>query len=492
MNSDQLLWMIGLGAFAGGVAVGALLVWFWSKTLIRREFGRFEMERIRMETESENLSERLARVEAESAAAQGEVVRLKVSLAETTSHRESFRLRLEEVLPAFHQLQEDAGELRTQVARMAEARSADAEKIQWLQSAKEQMRDAFDALAHKTLQTQSDSFLKQAEDKVKTTLANVVTPVRENLTALEHHVRDLEGKREGAYQGMTEQIQGLSQTHLELQKTAFTLTQALKSPTVRGRWGEMQLRRVVEMAGMVPHVAFTEQAASKDGGRPDMIVRLPNAGILPVDAKAPLTSYMAAVEADDPDIQKTRLAGHAKAMRSRVRELSAKKYWAQFENAPDFVIMFLPNEACLGAAFDQDPDLLEFAAELQVLPATPVTLLAMLKAVAHGWQQRRITENTRQIAAQGQALYNRLETFLNHLSDLGKQVNRTVEGYNRTLGSFERRLLPVARRFQEMEIVEGPAELPEPVDIRARQPDQGTGLWAETAPINNCLQKKEG
>lgn len=461
--------MTGLSAFAGGLAVGTLIVWFWSRAVIRRESGRFDMERIRMETDLENLSARLCRSEASAASFQEDVVRLKVALAETGSQRDAFRLQLEEMAPEHHRLQTEAGDLRERMGRLEAARTADAEKIQWLQKAQDGMRDTFDALSHQTLRTQSDAFLKRADEKVQGTLSHLVNPMRENLSALERHVRELEGKREGAYRGLTEQVEGLSRSHSELQRVTLTLAEALKSPTVRGRWGEMQLRRVVEMAGMVAHVAFGEQVAC-NGGRPDMIVHLPNAGVLPVDAKVPLASYMAAMESDDAETRKTRLDGHARAMRHRVRELSGKKYWAQFADAPEFVVMFLPNEACLGAAFDRDPDLLEYAVGLQVLPATPVTLLAMLKAVAYGWQQYRITENTRQIAAQGQALYSRLGTFLNHLGDLGKQLDKAVDGYNRTLGSFERRLMPVARRFQEMQIVEDRSDPPERIDLRPKQP----------------------
>ncbi len=469
MTPTELLWMTGLAAFTGGLAAGAGAAWFWSRTVIRRESARFEMERIRMETESERLAGRLRQADADAGAAQGETVRLKVALAETASRRDACRSRLEEVLPAYHQLEKEAGDLRVRMGQVEAARSADAEKIEWLQSARDMMRDTFDALAGQTLRRESDAFLQRADEKVGRTLSHLVDPMREHLSALEGHIRELEGKREGAYRGLTEQLEGLSRTHSELQRTTLTLTEALKSPTVRGRWGEMQLRRVVEMAGMVSHVAFEEQVAT-DGGRPDMIVHLPQAGVLPVDAKVPLTAYMEAMASGDAEIRAARLDHHAKAMRHRVRELSGKQYWAQFTDAPEFVIMFVPNEACLGAAFERDPDLLEYAVGLQVLPTTPVTLLAMLKAVAYGWQQYRITENTRQIAAQGQALYGRLETFMTHLADLGKQIDRTVDGYNRALGSFERRLMPVARRFQEMKIVAGRADPPPAVDTRPRPP----------------------
>ncbi len=206
---------------------------------------------------------------------------------------------------------------------------------------------------------------------------------------------------------------------------------------------------MVEMAGMSRHVAFTEQASS-NGWRPDMIVHLPNAGILPVDSKAPLDSYLEAMECGDEKSRKEKLGHFAKAMRGRVRELGLKKYWEQFDETPEFVAMFVPNEACLGAAFDIDPGLLEYAVERHVLITTPVTLIALLKSVAYGWRQHRMNENARQIAEQGKDFYKRIEKFISHLADLRKHINHTVASYNRTVGSLERRLLPVARRFQEL------------------------------------------
>lgn len=367
--------------------------------------------------------------------------------------------------PEYDQLQVVTSDLRIKIAELNKEREADSEKLIWLDNAQKQMREAFEALASKTLQSNSEEFLKHSGEK----LVNVVTPLKENLAFLDKQVRDLESKREGAYKGLEEQLRNLSATHDSLQKTTVSLTQALKSPTVRGRWGELQLHRVVEMAGMVKNVSYSEQI-STDGGRPDMITYLPNGGILPLDAKVPLEAYLDAMESEDNSERKVKLISHAKAMKERVRELSRKQYWDQFEQAPDFVVMFVPNEACLGAAFEFDPGLLDFAIEQQVLITTPVTLLALLKAVAYGWQQYQITENSRQIAAQGKELYQRLTVLFDHFTDLQKNLSRTVNSFNKTVGSFESRLLPSARRFEDMGIATEELSIPEQIDAQVRLP----------------------
>lgn len=277
----------------------------------------------------------------------------------------------------------------------------------------------------------------------------------------------MEAKREGAYKGLEEQLRQLSITHANLEKTTVSLTQALKSPTVRGRWGELQLRRVVEMAGMVKNISYVEQV-SVDNGRPDMITYFPNGGMLPLDAKVPLEAYLDAMESQNDSERKSKLASHAKAMKDRVKELGRKQYWDQFEQAPDFVVMFVPNEACLGAAFDFDPGLLDFAFDQHVLIATPVTLLALLKTVAYGWQQYQLTENSKNIIEQGKMLYQRLGILFEHLTDLRKNLDKTVDSFNKTVGSFESRLLPTARRFEEMGIATDAISTPGHIDTRVK------------------------
>jgi len=350
--------------------------------------------------------------------------------------------------------------LKIHLAELEKEREADADKLKWAEQAETKMREAFAALASEALRANSETLTQQARGDLK----NLIEPLKENLTSIDGYVRELEGARKGAYESLQQRLSQLGETHARLQETTTTLAQALKSPTVRGRWGELQLRRVVEMAGMVNHVAFDEQA-STESGRPDMIAYLPNEGVLPIDSKVPLESYLAAMETTDDQIRKLKLEQHAKAMRERVKELGRKKYWDQFEKSPDFVAMFIPNEACLGAAFENDPGLLEYAIEKKVLISSPVNLVALLKAVAYGWQQHQITDNAIKIANEGQELYNRLVNFVDRLSDVGKNLKKSVDGYNRAIGSLDKRLLPAVRRFQEMGL--SATEIDAPQEIEA-------------------------
>jgi DNA recombination protein RmuC len=355
--------------------------------------------------------------------------------------------------------------LRIEIARLESQSEADSEKMKWVEQAEAKMREAFEALASKALRANSDTLTQQAKDDLK----NLVTPLKDGLTSLDKQVQDLEKTREGAYGKLSQQLTDLGEAQVRLQETTTSLKQALRSPTVRGRWGELQLRRVVELAGMVSHVSFDEQA-SGEAGRPDMVVYLPNQGMLPVDAKVPLNSYLAAMEAEDPDARRANLAAHAKALRDTVRELGQKQYWEQFATAPEFVIMFVPSEACLGAAFEVDAALLEYAIEKKVLISSPVNLVALLRAVAYGWQQHEISDNARRIADEARELYGRMDTFVTRLEEVGRSLNKTVEVYNRAVGSYERRLLPSARRFREMGV--GGSEMIEPprLDVQATAP----------------------
>ena len=414
---------------------------------------------------------------------------IRIKLVEFRAERDLLSSKLCTLEPAYQDVLEDNQRLKIRIAQLQEMQSAQGEKLQWTENAQKQMQETFEALAGRALERNADVFVKNAHDRVnalinqtkgdwnihKAELKNLVDPVRENLSLLNSHVRELEQKREGAYQGLSEQLTQLSRVHNEMQATAITLAQALKSPTVRGQWGEMQLRRVVEMAGMVRHVDFSEQV-NTEGGRPDMIIHLPNSGVLPVDSKVPLQAFLEAFEAPDEHVRKSKLSSHSKAMRSRVRELGLKKYWTQFDNSPDFIVMFVPSESCLSAAFENDPDLLEYAINRHIIVAAPVTLIALLKTIAFGWNQQEITENARLIAKQGQKLYSRLETFASHMSDMRSHLNKAVEGYNKSIGSFEHRLLPIARKFQDMDITQKFIDEPQKIDIRAR---------ALSSPVNN-------
>ena len=371
--------------------------------------------------------------------------------------------------------------LRIELAKLQSEKEAQADKEEWIKNAEEKLREAFDSLAGKSLRHNAEAFLKQAQTQMtgvlnevrgdwkiqKSEMQNLMTPVRENLDKLDGHVRSLEEKREGAYQALGQQLKELMDVQHKLQTTTVTLSQALKSSSVRGQWGEIQLRRVVELAGMERYVAFEEQV-SGDSGRPDMVVYLPGGGVLPVDAKTPMTAYLNAAEAGDDATYKDYMRAHAQAVRGRVRELGQKAYWSQFEKAPEFVVMFVPVEASVAAAFEEEPSLLDDALQSKVLITTPVTLLVFLKAVAYGWQQQAVSENARQIAAEGKELYQCITPFFRHLNNLRRHIDQTVESYNQSIGSLERRILPSVNRLQELDVGDGELDAPQPIDQRTR------------------------
>jgi len=374
--------------------------------------------------------------------------------------------------------------LLEKITGLEKQHAIDLEKLEFLKISKDEIQTSFQSLASQVLQTNTETFLNntqslfqavfksmQGEWRVqKEEISGLVTPLEKNLSALDNQVRELEQKREGAYRSVEEQIKQLGQTHVELQKTTSNLTHALKSSSVRGQWGELQLRRVVELAGMKKHIDYDEQVATEEG-RPDMVVYLPNGGFLPIDSKAPMSAYFEAVEATDKNIQATKLLAHARAMRSRAAELGKKQYWQQFDPSPEFVIMFVPNEASLSVAFENAPELLEEMLNKKVLIATPVTLLALLKAVAHGWQQFSIAENSREIALEGKELCDRMRVFTNHLGDMGNSLGKAIEQYNKSVGSFERRVLPSMRRFENMNIISDPVISPKSIEQTTRTID---------------------
>lgn len=370
--------------------------------------------------------------------------------------------------------------MEVQAAETAKEREAEAEKLRWVETAEQKLREVFQALASRSLQDNTDGFLKQTREQMgrlltevrgdwgthKEELRSLVDPLGKSVRQLDLQVQQMEQKREGAYQGLQEGLRQLA-----------PLAHALRAaPAARGRWGELQLRRVVEMADMVSHVDFEEQQAAADGGRPDMIVRLPNRGILPVDSKTPMQHYLDAMEGAEGEGRELKLREHAKAVRNRIRELSDKRYWEKLDRAPDrapeVVVMFVPNDACLSAAFERDADLLEYAMQQRVLPTTPVTLLALLKTVAYGWQQHTVAENARAIAEQGKALHDRLAKFVEHFQRAGNGLEGAVRAYNDAVGSLESRLFPAARRLKEMGAASDDLSLPPTVDRAVRAPGQ--------------------
>ncbi|MCX6092735.1 MAG: DNA recombination protein RmuC [Candidatus Bipolaricaulota bacterium] len=387
-----------------------------------------------------------------------------------------------ENLATLEPLRAENERLRIESARVDSERAAASERVQWVEKAQESLREAFTALASDALSSNAEQYLTRSRDQLaallnqvrgdwgthKEELKGLVAPLEKSLISLDGQIRTLEEKREGAYASIGEQIRTLGVAEAQLQTTTTTLAQAMKSSTARGRWGELQLRRVAELAGMEDHVDFDEQTVT-DEGRPDMVVYLPDGGVLPVDAKASASAYLDAMQLDG-DARRARLADHAKAMRLRIQDLAKKQYWAQFARAPELVVMFVPIESALAAAFEEDPELLEYGLKQRILFASPITLLALLRTVAFGWNQLHITENARAIADQGRELYDRVVNVLDPIGDVGKHLKKSVDAYNQAVASLEGRLLPAARRLKDMTASEKDVPELEAIDHTPRLP----------------------
>lgn len=349
-----------------------------------------------------------------------------------------------------------------------ERRTAD-EKIALIENARNQLTDTFAALSSQALRSSTEEFLKLAQQNMKQfqvqaqsdldqkekSIGMLMHPVKEALTRTEQQLREIEKERKEAYGSLSKHLETMAQTQLLLQGETRNLAQALRRPEVRGQWGELTLKRLAELAGMVQYCDFFEQETVKSAEgslRPDMVVRMPDGREIVVDVKTPLDAYLSAVEAPDDAVRTWHLERHARKVRDRVRELAGRNYWAQFKHSPDFVVMFIPGDQFLTAALDLDRDLLEYALGQKVVLATPTSFVALLRAVAYGWRQQSLAENAEKIRDLGEELYQRLSTFTEHLSKLGKNLSSSLDHYNKAVGSFERQVIPGARKFAEMGI----------------------------------------
>ncbi len=343
-----------------------------------------------------------------------------------------------------------------------------AEKISLLQNAEEKLSNTFKAISLDALSKNNQSFLDLAkttfsrlQEKAKSDLelnkksvGDLVNPIKEALDGVGQKLGDLEKSRVGAYEALKQQVGDLIISQNSLKTETGRLVSALKTPTTRGRWGEIQLRRVVELSGMVEHCDFQEQISMEDQStkiRPDMVIYYPGNKQVVVDSKVPLAAYLKSLEISDDIEKKILLKEHAKQLRDHVVKLSKKEYWTQFQDSPEFVIMFLPGEIFFSVAVEQDPELIEFAMRKKVLITTPTTLLALLHTIAWGWRQENLAENAKQIVKMGQELYKRLCDMSQHFLNLGKSVSNVVTHYNRTVASLESRVLVSARKFKDME-----------------------------------------
>jgi DNA recombination protein RmuC len=379
-------------------------------------------------------------------------------------------------------------ELRQQSVKLSttldEQRKHMAERLASFEQTRQEFTTAFKALAADALSTNNDSFLKLANaslekfqetarldlDKRQAAIGSVVEPVKQSLEKVQGHIRELETVRLQAYVGLSQQVKSLVETEQMLRSETANLVKALRAPNVRGRWGEIQLRRVVELAGMLEHCDFREQVSENiEGGRlrPDMIIHLPGEIQVVVDAKVPLAAFLEAIEATDDLTRAQKLKDHVRQLRTHIGALSAKSYWENFQPSPDFVILFLPGEAFYNAALEQDPELVETAIGQRVMIATPMSLITLLRTVAFGWRQQSVAHNAQEISDLGKMLYDRLATLGDHLITLGRSLDGAVEAYNKTIGNVETRVLSAARKFRDLGASDSSKEIPEPSAVES-------------------------
>ena len=377
--------------------------------------------------------------------------------------------------------------------RLEEERKANQEKLTLLNNAESKLADAFKALSADALRSNNQSFLDLAKQNLESfqqnakgelerrqnAIGDLIKPLKESLEKVDGKIGELEKNRAGAYSELREQVKVLAQSHLQLQSETGNLVKALRVPHVRGRWGEIQLRRVVEMAGMLQYCDFVEQetvATEESRIRPDLIVKLPGNRTIVVDSKVPFDAFYESISTTDDEVRASRLKDHARLVRTHIQSLSRKSYWETVQPTPEFVLLFLPGETFYSAALENDPKLIEDGVRQGVIIATPTTLIALLKAVSYGWRQEQMADNAQEVSNLAKTLYDRLRVFTNHFDDIGRNLDRALDAYNKGVRSLESRVLVTARRFKERGAIAGEEiEILEPVDKAARSLSRDDG-----------------
>jgi DNA recombination protein RmuC len=456
--------------FGIGLALGIAIACLYLRAQMK---STFERGRLSMEPERATLIERIASREIE-------IARLDAALHDAASVAKDT----------------DAAnaELKADVARVMEKLEAEralaAERLVVVEKAREELTSTFSALSGQALQSNNQMFLDLAAqtlgrfqqdakgdlERRQQAIQELVAPVKLSLDKLDGRIHDIERLREGAYQALTTQVRVLAEGQGDLRRETFSLVKALRQPVARGRWGELQLRKVVEMAGMVEYCDFVEQASinGEDGRlRPDLVVRLPGGLNIVVDAKTPLSAYLDAAETDDDDVRKKHLIDHARQVRDHMTQLGRKSYQDQFDPTPDLVVLFLPGEMLFSAALQQDPQLIEFGVGEKVVLATPTTLITLLRTVAYGWKQEALARNAQEISELGRQLHDRISVLAGHWARVGRNLGEAVGAYNSAVASMETRVLVSARRFRDLKAVPDEREIDvlEPIETIPRTLD---------------------
>ena len=443
-----------------GIIISGTITWFFAKLRLHRQHSK-ELSDLQA-----SYSSQASQLEAKARSAEAVVAELRQQVLQKDKDLDQIRT----VLAAERQAKTEA------LTKLDAAQKGFEEQKALIDSMKKEMTDTFNALSSAALKSSSEDFLRLASESLgkvvtdtrgrlgehQAAMDGMIKPLYETLKRYEEQIKTMEEGRHKAYGSLEEQLRSMASTQENLQKETSNLVTALRKPQVRGRWGEMQLRRVAELSGMSIHCDFTEQqSVDTDKGkiRPDMIVHLPMDREIVVDSKVSLEAYLDTVNAATEEEKKSRMEKHAQQVRTHMNKLASKDYWSQFKQSPEFVVLFIPGESFLGAAVEVDSSLIEDGIEKRVIIATPTTFIALLRAIAYGWRQEQVTKNAQEISDLGRQLYERMVTLVQHFENVGKSLEKAIGSYNRAVGSMESRVLPSVRKFKELGVT-GSEEIP--------------------------------